>query len=125
MIFKIFFSKKFALRPLKSFAFSVWQHPKKAEKGETESSSKKAASGQKVADKSNGSADSKKPVGEVVCSSIIQILVSLPTCHLFWISTPGKYLQAHATVNVLLANTYRLILRVLASVLHNKFVAPL
>nr|CAB3474643.1 unnamed protein product [Digitaria exilis] len=38
--------------------------PKKAEKGDTESSSKKAASGQKVADKTNASADSKKPVGE-------------------------------------------------------------
>nr|CAB3478691.1 unnamed protein product [Digitaria exilis] len=39
-------------------------HPKKAEKGDTESSSKKAASGQKVVDKPNASADSKKPVGE-------------------------------------------------------------
>ncbi|CAO1946413.1 unnamed protein product [Urochloa humidicola] len=40
------------------------QHPKKADKGDTESSSKKAVSGQKIADKSNGSADSKKPAGE-------------------------------------------------------------
>ncbi|CAL4973402.1 unnamed protein product [Urochloa decumbens] len=40
------------------------QHPKKADKVDTESSSKKAVSGQKIADKSNGSADSKKPAGE-------------------------------------------------------------
>ncbi|RCV27900.1 hypothetical protein SETIT_5G362200v2 [Setaria italica] len=43
-------------------------HPKKADKGDTESSSKKAVSGQKIADKSNGSADSKKPVGETKAS---------------------------------------------------------
>ncbi|RLN22000.1 tRNA-aminoacylation cofactor ARC1 [Panicum miliaceum] len=45
--------------------FDPPSHPKKADKGDTESSSKKAISGQKIADKSNGSADSKKkPAGE-------------------------------------------------------------
>jgi aminoacyl tRNA synthase complex-interacting multifunctional protein 1 len=45
--------------------FAPPSHPKKADKGDTESSSKKAVSGQKIADKSNGSADSKKkPAGE-------------------------------------------------------------
>jgi hypothetical protein len=44
------------------------QHPKKADKGDTESSSKKTVSGQKIADKSNGSADSKKAAGVVVYS---------------------------------------------------------
>ncbi|CAL4973404.1 unnamed protein product [Urochloa decumbens] len=44
--------------------FDPPSHPKKADKVDTESSSKKAVSGQKIADKSNGSADSKKPAGE-------------------------------------------------------------
>ncbi|KAG2592595.1 aminoacyl tRNA synthase complex-interacting multifunctional protein 1-like isoform X2 [Panicum virgatum] len=45
--------------------FAPPSHLKKADKGDTESSSKKAISGQKIADKSNGSADSKKkPAGE-------------------------------------------------------------
>ncbi|CAO2195084.1 unnamed protein product [Urochloa humidicola] len=44
--------------------FDPPSHPKKADKGDTESSSKKAVSGQNIADKSNGSADSKKPAGE-------------------------------------------------------------
>ncbi|RLM93393.1 tRNA-aminoacylation cofactor ARC1 [Panicum miliaceum] len=45
--------------------FAPPSHPKKADKGDTESSSKKAVSGQKIADNSNGSADSKKkPAGE-------------------------------------------------------------
>ncbi|KAG2601595.1 hypothetical protein PVAP13_5KG603100 [Panicum virgatum] len=45
--------------------FDPPSHPKKADKVDTESSSKKAVSGQKNADKSNGSTDSKKPAGEV------------------------------------------------------------
>jgi aminoacyl tRNA synthase complex-interacting multifunctional protein 1 len=43
--------------------FILPSHPKKADKGDTESSSKKTVSGQKIADKSNGSADSKKAAG--------------------------------------------------------------
>ncbi|TVU36649.1 hypothetical protein EJB05_18591 [Eragrostis curvula] len=44
--------------------FNPPSHPKKADKGDAELSSKKQA-GQKVADKSNGSADSKKAAGEI------------------------------------------------------------
>ncbi|KAL6853767.1 hypothetical protein ACP4OV_019796 [Aristida adscensionis] len=40
--------------------FDPPSHPKKSEKGDADPSSKKAVSGQKLADKSNGSADSKK-----------------------------------------------------------------
>lgn len=39
-------------------------HPKKADKGDADPSSKKAVSGQKIADKSDGTSDSKKSAGE-------------------------------------------------------------
>ncbi|WVZ68384.1 hypothetical protein U9M48_017330 [Paspalum notatum var. saurae] len=45
-------------------AFDPPSVTKKADKGGTESNAKKAVSGQKIADKSNGSADSKKAAGE-------------------------------------------------------------
>ncbi|KAK3162312.1 hypothetical protein QOZ80_1BG0088080 [Eleusine coracana subsp. coracana] len=44
--------------------FNPPSHPKKADKGDAESSSKKAVSGQKTSEKSTGSADSKKATGE-------------------------------------------------------------
>ncbi|XP_062181207.1 methionine--tRNA ligase, cytoplasmic-like [Phragmites australis] len=44
--------------------FDPPSHPKKADKGDADPSSKKAVSGQKISDKSNRSADSKKAAGE-------------------------------------------------------------
>ncbi|KAL6616297.1 hypothetical protein ACP70R_038567 [Stipagrostis hirtigluma subsp. patula] len=44
--------------------FDPPSHPKKADKGDADPSSKKAVSGLKIADKSNGTTDSKKAAGE-------------------------------------------------------------
>ncbi|AQK99655.1 Nucleic acid-binding OB-fold-like protein [Zea mays] len=72
--------------------FDPPSHPRKADKKDAESSSKKAISVQKTADKSNGSADSKKSTREVVCFAIKQILVTFHIYEHFWISTL-KYLM--------------------------------